>query len=45
VLASMRPQPGLAGQLERGGLRLSARAPLAAAAREILSALREARSA
>lgn len=41
VLASMRPEPGLAETLERGGLRLRQRSPLAAAAREVLAVLGE----
>lgn len=36
LLASMRPEPGLAGRLERGGLRLGRRSPLAGAAFSIL---------
>ncbi|BBY75066.1 ATPase AAA [Mycolicibacterium parafortuitum] len=39
VLAAMRPQPGLDAALERGGLRVRARSPLARAAREVLSVL------
>ncbi len=40
LLAAMRPQPGLAGALERGGLRLAARSPLAIAAARVLQVLR-----
>ncbi|GFH05515.1 hypothetical protein MHIP_59980 [Mycolicibacterium hippocampi] len=36
VLASMRPEPGLAPRLERGGLVLRRRSPLAAAVRAVL---------
>ncbi|MGW0159910.1 septum site-determining protein Ssd [Mycobacterium sp. NPDC003323] len=39
LLAAMRPQPGLAGALERGGLRLGARSPLATAAAQVLKVL------
>lgn len=39
VLASMRPEPGLRPRLERGGLRLRRRSPLAGAARKILGVL------
>ncbi|MFD4181266.1 septum site-determining protein Ssd [Rhodococcus sp. NPDC058514] len=39
VLAAMRPQPRLAAALERGGLRLRRRSPLAAAALAILDLL------
>ncbi len=39
LLAAMRPQPLLAEQLERGGLRLRRRSPLAAAARRVLGVL------
>lgn len=38
VVASMRPEPGLPEALERGGLQLRRRSPLAAAAREVLDA-------
>ena len=41
LLAAMRPQPGLAETLERGGLRLRRRSPLAAAARRVLAVLRQ----
>lgn len=39
LLAAMRPQTGVAGQLERGGLRMGRRAPLAGAARAVLAVL------
>jgi secretion/DNA translocation related CpaE-like protein len=39
LLASVRAEPGLAGALERGGLRPRARGPLATAARAVLDAL------
>ncbi len=39
VLATMRPQPGLADALERGGLKLRTRSPLARAATRVLSLL------
>jgi len=39
LLTAMRPQPGVAAQLERGGLRLPRRSPLAAAARSVLAVL------
>lgn len=39
LLAAMRPQPGVAEALERGGLRIARRAPLAAAARRVLDVL------
>ncbi|WP_163756830.1 septum site-determining protein Ssd [Mycobacterium botniense] len=39
LLASMKAQPHLAAQLEHGGLRLSRRSPLAAAARRVLAVL------
>lgn len=39
LLASMRPQPRLAEQLEHGGLRLGRRSALAAAARRVLAVL------
>lgn len=39
LLAAMRPQPGLAEALERGGLRMSRRSPLAAAAQRVLGVL------
>jgi secretion/DNA translocation related CpaE-like protein len=44
LLASMRAQPHLAEQLERGGLRLGRRSPLAAAADRVLGVLPRARS-
>ena len=39
LVAMMRPQPGLADTLERGGLRLRARSPLARAAGAVLGLL------
>jgi len=39
LLAAMRPQPGLAESLERGGLRLRRRSPLLAAAAAVLDTL------
>ena len=39
LVASMRPQPGLADTLERGGLRMRARSPLARAATAVLGLL------
>lgn len=39
LLAAMRPQPGLPEILERGGLRVSRRSPLAAAAQRVLTVL------
>lgn len=39
LLASMKPAPGLAGQLEHGGLRLGRRSALARAARQVLALL------
>ncbi len=39
LLAAMRPQVNLAAMLERGGLRLGHRSPLATAARQVLSVL------
>lgn len=39
LLAAMRPQPGVTEVLERGGLRLKGRSPLAAAARRVLTVL------
>jgi secretion/DNA translocation related CpaE-like protein len=39
LLAAMRAQPGLADTLERGGLRVRRRSPLAAAARRVLAVL------
>ena len=41
VLAAMRPEPQLAEKLERGGLRLGQRSPLAVAARQVLAVLRQ----
>ncbi|KAA0116744.1 septum site-determining protein Ssd [Mycolicibacterium sp. P9-22] len=39
LVAAMRPQPGLADTLERGGLRMRARSPLARAAAGVLGLL------
>ena len=39
LLASMKAEPQLAEQLERGGLRLRRRSPLATAARQVLAVL------
>ncbi len=39
LLAAMRPQPGLAESMERGGLRMRHRSPLATAARRVLTVL------
>jgi secretion/DNA translocation related CpaE-like protein len=39
LLASMRPQPGISQNLERGGLRMRRRSPLAGAARAVLATL------
>ncbi len=39
LLAAMRPQPGLAGALDRGAMPGRSRGPLATAARQVLSAL------
>lgn len=39
VLASMRPEPGIQPRLERGGLRLRSRSPLAGAARKVFGVL------
>lgn len=41
VLAAMRPEPLLAEKLERGGVRMGARSPLALAARQVLAVLRQ----
>jgi len=41
LLAAMRAQPGVADALERGGLRLRGRSPLAVAARRVLAVLRQ----
>lgn len=41
LLASMRPQSGVAATLERGGLRLRRRSPLAVAARRVLRVLHQ----
>lgn len=40
LLASMRPQPGLSGSLDRGAVPGRVRGPLATAAREVLAVLR-----
>ena len=40
-LSAMRPEPMLAEKLERGGLRLLARSPLATAARQVLAVLED----
>lgn len=37
LIAAMRPEPMLAPQLERGGLRLRRRSPLGTAARRVLA--------
>jgi hypothetical protein len=39
LLAAMRPQPGLEAMMDRGGLRLRQRSPLARAARRVLTVL------
>ena len=39
LLAAMRPQPGLAGALDRGAVPGRSRGPLATAARQVLAAL------
>ncbi|ORA28645.1 septum site-determining protein Ssd [Mycobacterium aquaticum] len=39
LLAAMRPEPGITELLERGGLRMRRRAPLAGAARRVLAVL------
>ncbi|MCV7417935.1 AAA family ATPase [Mycolicibacterium litorale] len=39
LLAAMRPQPGIAEALERGGLRVARRSPLGAAAHRVLAVL------
>jgi secretion/DNA translocation related CpaE-like protein len=41
LLAAMRAQPGVADSLERGGLRLRHRSPLATAARHVLAVLHQ----
>jgi secretion/DNA translocation related CpaE-like protein len=41
LLAAMRPQPGLAGALERGAVPGRCRGPLATAARQVLAALED----
>ena len=43
LLASMRPEPGLAETLERGGIRLRSRSPLVGAAEALLDGLDPAR--
>ncbi len=45
LLAAMRPEPRVADALERGGLRLRRRSPLAAAARRVLAVLHQRRAA
>ena len=45
LLAAMRAQPGVADALERGGLQLRSRSPLAAAARRVLAVLRQRQAA
>src|SRR4051794_4959272 len=45
LLAAMRAQPGVADSLERGGLQLRRRSPLAAAARRVLGVLHQRRAA
>lgn len=39
LVAAMRPQPGVAAALERGGLRLRSRSPLSVASRRVLDVL------
>ncbi len=39
LLAAMRPQPNIAGSLERSGLQMGRRSPLAGAARQVLTVL------
>lgn len=41
LLAAMRPQPGMAAALERGGLRVPRRSPLGCAARKVLAVLQQ----
>ncbi len=41
LLAAMRPQAGIAETLERGGLRLRRRSPLAGAARRVMAVLQQ----
>jgi secretion/DNA translocation related CpaE-like protein len=41
LLAAMRAQPGVADALERGGLRLRSRSPLATATRRVLAVLHQ----
>lgn len=45
LLAAMRAQPGVADALERGGLRLRHRSPLATAARRVLAMLHQRQAA
>lgn len=45
LVASMKAEPQLAAQVERGGLRLRGRSALASAARQVLDALRNGRAA
>jgi secretion/DNA translocation related CpaE-like protein len=45
LLAAMRPQPGIADALERGGLRLRSRSPLAGAARRVLAVVHQRQAA
>jgi secretion/DNA translocation related CpaE-like protein len=45
LLAAMRPQPGVVDALERGGLRLRGRSPLAGAARRVLAVLHQRQAA
>jgi len=45
LLAAMRAQPGVADVLERGGLQLRRRSPLAAASRRVLGMLHQRRQA
>jgi secretion/DNA translocation related CpaE-like protein len=44
LLAAMRAQPGVAAALERGGLRLRRRSPLAVAARRVLTIVHQRRA-
>lgn len=41
LLAAMRPQPRVAADLERGGLQIARRSPLACAARKVLTVLHQ----
>jgi hypothetical protein len=45
LLAAMRAQPGVTGALERGGLQLRRRSPLATASRHVLAMLHQRRQA